>query len=121
MKLLRIRRVNFQILLSFINLKIVDGKRLRSIQRVFHFLVEHSCEFVTVVDAEHTFKEIDIHLDAQILPQVVIGATHLFGHSLSVDENALGNAGVFLAGLSEVDGVVVQVIVQYTGSDTVVF
>jgi hypothetical protein len=121
LKLLSIRRVNFQILLSFIDLKIVDGKGLGSSEGTFHVLVEGAGEVVAVIDAENAFKEVDVHLKAEILPLVVLSTAHFLGDALTVDEDALGDTRVFLSGFGEVDRAVVQVIVQYTGSDTVVF
>lgn len=118
---LSIRRVNFQILLSFIHLKIVDGKGLRGSEGTFHVLVEGAGKVVTVIDAENALEEVDVHLGAEILPLEVLSAAHFLGDALAVNEDALGNAGVFLSRFGEMDRAVVQVIVQYTGSDTVVF
>lgn len=118
---LGIRRVDFQILLSFIHLKIIAWQRLSSGHRLLHVFIEFSGEIVAVVDTEHAFEETDVLLHAEILPEVVVGATDFLGHALTVDEDALSDARVDHARLGKMDGVVIQIIVQNTRTDAVVF
>lgn len=114
-------RIDFQIFLNFVNLEIVAGDVFSGLEGTFHVLVELAGEVVGVRDAEDSLIEVNILRDFEIFPGVEFLDSQCFRNFLTVYKDALGDAGVLDSGFGDVDGVVVEVIVNDTRSDAIVF
>ena len=97
----------------------VIGEALSGALRLVFVSVECSGELVTVNDSEDTAIEANVLANAQILPGIAVDAVDL-GNKVSLQENALGNAGVLDSVFHNVDSVVLQVVVECALANAVV-
>ena len=77
-------------------------------------------EVVAVVDAEHAPVHFDIASEVQVSPGVGVEGGVALGHLVAFEEDALRDACVFDLGLGDVEGVVVEVVVDDALANAVV-
>jgi hypothetical protein len=68
---------------------------------------------------ENAFIEVNVDADIEVFPGVGLDAAG-FGDEVALEENALGNSGVGDTRLQNVDGVVLQVVIQSALTQTVI-
>ena len=74
--------------------------------------IKSSGKFVTVDNSENTLVNIKVLADAQVLPCVVNGFVMWQWQLVSLHEDALWDAGVLHSWLDDVNGVIVEVVVD---------
>ena len=100
----------------------VIGPLLSHVQSLSLIRIELAREIVTVNDSKDSAVQIQIQSQVQVLPRVVLrwGQVRL-GHFVSLQEYALGDAGVFNTLLNDVEGVIFQVVIDNAFTDSEVF
>jgi len=93
---------------------------LRWVERTSLVGEETSCEVIAVDNSEDSCVDIEVNADVEILPDVVFGWVIRVWQLVSLHEDALGNSGVLNSWLNDVDGVVIEVIVDDALSKSVV-
>jgi len=84
---------------------------LRGIEPQAFVVKELAGEFVTIHNSENSAVNVNTHAQVQILVTIVAG-TVWFGHLMSFEENALGQTRVLDFLFVDVEGVVVEIIVD---------
>lgn len=82
--------------------------------------IEGASKLVAVDNSENTAVDIQIHGDGEILPVIDIVDTGL-GNLVTLEEDSLRNTRVLNTVLNDVEGVVIQVVVDDAATHTVVF
>lgn len=88
----------------------IIGKSLRVLEVHTLVSVEGFSEIITVVHAEDSGVNLEIHGEVEVLPGVAGGRTTVLGNSMALKENTLGKTSILLSVLNDVDGVIVQVV-----------
>jgi hypothetical protein len=119
--LLRIRRINPQILLLNIMLERILGLGLRIIELLTHILVKLPGELITVIDMEYPLIEVDVLPHLKILPdKMLIEIPNPLRYFLSLDEQPLGYARILHSGLDNQYGLIGQVVINHDLPDPVI-
>jgi len=69
--------------------------------------VEGFSEIVTIVHAEDSGVDREIHGEVEVLPGVALSRAAISGDSMALKENTLGKTSVLLSVLNDVDGVII--------------
>lgn len=88
----------------------IIGKSLRVLEVHTLVSVEGFSEIITVVHAEDSGVNLEIHGKVEVLPGVAGSRTTILGDSMALKENTLGKTSILLSVLNDVDGVIVQVV-----------
>jgi hypothetical protein len=72
--------------------------------------VEGLGEIITVVHAEDSGVNREVHGHGEILPGVALGGASVLGDLMALEENTLGKTSVLLSVFDDVDGIIVQVV-----------
>lgn len=83
--------------------------------------VESFGEFITVDDSEDSLVNIEVDSNVQVLPGVVSGVVLWERYLMSLQEDSLGNTRVLNLWLEDVDGVIVEEVVDSALSGSEVF
>ena len=78
----------------------------------------YSGEVVAVVNPEDSAVDIQVLLEVEVAPGVVIKSAVIFRHFMSFEENALRDSRIFDLGLSYVNRVVVEVVEDHAFADS---
>lgn len=119
-KLLGVRRVDFEVLLDLVDLEMVHGHSFGLGKRLLHIDIELTGEIIGVGDTENSLIEVDILCDVEVFPGVELLDSEFLGDLLTVHKNALGDSRVLHSRFSHVDGLVVEIVVQNAGTHSVV-
>jgi len=74
--------------------------------------VESSGELVAVDNSEDSSVDIEVHADVEVSPGVVLALVMGQWELVSLQENSLRHSGVLNLGLEDVDGVVIEEVVD---------
>ena len=85
---------------------------LGGVQRNSLVSIETPGEVIAINNSEDSLVDAEVDGDVQILPSVVLGMIIWERQLVSLQENALRNSSVLNSWLDDVDGVIVQVIVD---------
>jgi len=88
----------------------IIGKGLRVSEVDALVGVEGLGEIVTVVYAEHSGVNREVHGHGEISPGVALSRASVLGNFMALKENTLGKTSVLLSIFDDVDGVIVQVV-----------
>lgn len=81
---------------------------------------ESSSEIIAVNDSENSLVDIKVGTDVEITPEVVLGLVFWVWELVSLQEDTLWDSGVLNSWLNDVDGVIVEVVVDDALSNSVV-
>ena len=73
-------------------------------------LVEFAGEGITVIHAEDSFVDLEVHGELEITPVVGLGGAAVSGDLVALEEDTLGQTGILLPVFEDVDGVVFEVV-----------
>jgi len=82
--------------------------------------IELTGEIVTVVNAEDSLVDLEVHGEREVAPVVGSGGAAVGGDLVALEEDTLGKAGVLLPVFEDVDGVVFEVVEHGALVDAVV-
>jgi len=119
--LLSIRWVNFQVLLDFIHLEMIDRYTLIIGQWLFHFFIEMFGEIISILNSKDSLIEIDIGSNIEIFPSIEIHNSNFLRDFLSVYKNSLSDSRILDSWLGHVNGLVTQIVIHDARSHSKVF
>jgi len=103
-------------------LKLINGNIVFIIESHSQFIIEILSKYVAVCDSENSFKKVHVSRKIEIFIWIIfIRWSLFFGNLLSFDENSLHHSTVHDSGLSDVDGLISQVVVNQTRSYSIIF
>lgn len=88
----------------------IVGKTFRVSEVDTFVSVEGESEVITVVDAEDSGVNGNVHGHAEVPPGVAVSGTAILGDSVALKEDSLGKTSILLSVLNDVHGVVIQVV-----------
>lgn len=77
-------------------------------------------EVIAIANSEHSTVHIKVHSKVEVLPDVVEGLVVWVWELVPLEEDSLGNTGVLNSWLDDVDGIILEIVVDNTLSNSIV-
>jgi hypothetical protein len=83
--------------------------------------IESSSEIITVNNSENSLVDIEVNSNIKVLPEIVLGLVFWVWKLVSLQKDSLWNSRVLNSWLNNMDGVIIEVVVDNALSNSVVF